>query len=95
MGGRRGLRRGKQPSRGDSECSPPPRLRFRLPWLGTFRSRMGPGLPGCGTDLKPQLAPAGRRGFGLQAEVFFFSSLWLDTRRPGDRRHGRDFKFPS
>ena len=41
MGGRRGLRCGKQPSRGDSGCSPTPRLRFRLPWLGKFPSRMG------------------------------------------------------
>ncbi len=53
MGGRRGLRRGKQPSRGDSGCSPTPRLRFRLPWLGKFRSRMGQPRWG-GTDLQLQ-----------------------------------------
>ncbi len=90
MGGRRGLRRDKQPSRGDSGCSPTPRLRFRLPWLGKFRSRMGQRSGG-GTNLKLHLAPADRRGFGLQAEVCIFSSLWLDTRRT----HGRDSKFPS
>jgi len=50
MGGRRGLRRDKQPSRGDSGCFPTPRLRFRLPWLGKFRSRMGQRSGG-GTDL--------------------------------------------
>ncbi len=33
----------------------------------------GTVCPGFGNaDLKLYLAPAGRRGFGLQAEVFFF-----------------------
>ena len=50
MGGRRCLRRGKQPSQGDSGCSSTSRLRFRLPWLGKFRSRMGQRSGG-GTDL--------------------------------------------
>ena len=51
MGGRTGLRRGKQPSREDSGCSPTPRLRFRLLWLGKFPFRMGPAPLGGGTDL--------------------------------------------
>ena len=44
MGGRRGVRSGKQLSREDSGCSPTPRLRFRLLWLGKFPFRMGPAL---------------------------------------------------
>ncbi len=53
MGGQRGLRRGKQPSRGDPGCSPTPHLRFRLPWLGKFLSRMEQHRWGA-TNLKLQ-----------------------------------------
>ncbi len=46
------------------------------------------------TNLKLQLAPVGRRGFGLQAEAFFFSSLWLDNGGL-EYRHDQDSRFLS
>ena len=56
---------------------------------------MIPLAAGRWTNLKLELAQAARRSFGLQAEVLFFSSLWLDGRRPGAHRYDPDPKFHS